>query len=132
MRTRYSYAQFENDVNRITRKLRPLLGRFDAIYGIPRGGLVLAVHLSYRLGKPLVLEPSRITRRTLVVDDIAGSGKTLRALLTRHKCFRVATLYRTAQTEVMPDFVCRRTKKDEWIVFPWETNASSRYDDTTK
>jgi len=132
MRTRYTYAQFDTDVKKLMRALRPHAGRFDAIYGVPRGGLVLAVHLSYRLGKPLVLEPSRITRRTLVVDDIAGSGKTLQALLTRRKCFRVVTLYRTAQTEVRPDFVCRQTKKDEWIVFPWETEESSKYDGTAK
>lgn len=130
MKIRYSYRQFERDASLISRKLRPLLGRFDAIYGVPRGGLVLAVYLSYRLGKPLILEPERIARRTLIVDDIADSGETLRAILKRRKAFQVMTLYRTAGSELRPDFSCRIKKKDDWIIFPWETNESSRYDNT--
>ena len=47
---------------------------FVGVYGVPRGGLVLAVVLSHRLGLPLLLEP---TAGCLVVDDVYETGQTL-------------------------------------------------------
>lgn len=132
MRTQYTYAQFDTDVKKLTRALRPHTSRFDAIYGVPRGGLVPAVHLSHQLGKPLLLDPRRITKRTLIVDDIADSGETLATLLKRRLRFKTATLYRTAHAKAQPDFSCRVKKKGDWVVFPWETGASSAYDGTLK
>ena len=48
----------------------------NSIYGIARGGLVLAVLLSHRLQLPIV-EKDGINLRTLIVDDISDSGETL-------------------------------------------------------
>ncbi len=132
MRKRYTYAQFDTDVKKLARALRPRTDRFDAIYGVPRGGLALAVCLSHSLGKPILLDPRRITKRTLVADDIADSGATLKALLKRQKVFLVVTLYRTTHSRMRPDFSCRTKKKNDWVVFPWETDASSAYDGTLK
>lgn len=132
MKYRYSYSRFESDVRRIVAHLQPELARFDDLYGIPRGGLTLAIYLSERLEKPLTLDPRRITRRTLVVDDIADSGLTLRALVCRRKPFKVVTLYRTAYSKIRPDFSCRVKKRGDWIIFPWETTKSSRRDGILK
>lgn len=88
--------------------------KFDGIYAIPRGGLIIGVILSYRLNLPLLLYP---TKDTLVVDDISDTGKTLANMKNR----KIATLYTTDWTKVEPDFyVYQKQRKNDWIVFPWE------------
>ena len=91
-------------------------GVVKSIYGIPRGGLVVAVRLSHLLDLPLILDPREIQSNTLVVDDIADSGKTLE----KFKNNIIATLYYNEKSPVTPKFWIFK-KKDRWIVFPWET-----------
>jgi uncharacterized protein len=124
---RYSWAQFEEDCGKIFVWAREK--KFNSVYGIPRGGLVIAVKLSHLLNIPLVLDRDDITRQTLVVDDIADSGGTIERLkntLGDH-CV-VATIYKGEHSSVTPDFFLR--VKRDWIVFPWETDATSKYDGT--
>jgi uncharacterized protein len=103
----------EELVNRINKsKLK-----FDGIYGIPRGGLPLAVILSYRLNIPVLLYP---TKDTLVVDDISDNGLTLQ----RMKNKKIATLYSTSWTVTNPDwFIKEKKSKEDWLVFPWEVDG---------
>lgn len=88
--------------------------KFDGVFGIPRGGLPLAVILSHQLDLPVLLYP---TKNTLVVDDISDNGFTLQ----RMKNKKIATLYSTNWTITKPDwFVEMKKSKDDWLVFPWE------------
>jgi hypoxanthine phosphoribosyltransferase len=88
--------------------------KFDGIFGIPRGGLPLAVMLSHELDLPVLLYP---TKNSLVVDDISDNGFTLQ----RMKNKKIATLYSTDWTITKPDwFVEMKKSKDDWLVFPWE------------
>ena len=103
--------------------------KFNSVYGIPRGGLVLAVKLSHLLDVPLVLNQEDITGRTLIVDDIADSGGTIarfKSALGGHCA--VATIYKGENFRITPDFFLRM--KHEWIIFPWETEQTSRHDET--
>ena len=123
----YTWEEFDKDVEELSAWAR---GRnFGGIYGIPRGGLVVAVALSHRLGLPLKLRPEEIDEDTLVVDDISDSGKTLLELEENIKIRPMAaTLFFHKDTKRMPDFFLR--DKKEWVVFPWETDESSKYDNT--
>ena len=88
--------------------------KFDGIYGVPRGGLPIAVALSHRLNLPLLMYP---TDKTLVVDDISDTGRTLKS----HKNKKIATLFSTKWTKTKPDwFESYKVNKKDWIVFPWE------------
>lgn len=87
---------------------------FQGIYAIPRGGLVPAVCLSHRLDLPLLSEP--IPGKTLIVDDIADTGKTLGPYKPDYFIF---TVFYHLQSVVVPDFWVFE-KGDEWVVFPWE------------
>ena len=88
--------------------------KFDGIYGVPRGGLPLAVMLSYKLDIPVLLYP---TKNTLVVDDISDNGYTLQ----RMKNKKIATIYSTDWTITKPDwFILKKKSKGDWLVFPWE------------
>lgn len=91
--------------------------KFDGIFGIPRGGLPLAVILSYRFEIPLLLYP---TKNTLVVDDISDNGFTLQ----RMKNKKIATLFSTDWTITKPDwFVEKKKSQEDWLVFPWESDS---------
>jgi hypoxanthine phosphoribosyltransferase len=96
---------------------------FDGVYGIPRGGLPLAVVLSHHLNIPLLVHP---TKNTLVCDDISDTGKTLSTI--KHK--KIACLYSSKWTKTKPDYYSEiKTNKKEWLVFPWENIAQELNND---
>ena len=122
---KYSWEMFDNDCAEIAERLKNV--NYKNIFGIPRGGLVVAIRLSYFLKIPLILEPSKIDKETLVADDICDSGKTilkLHGLLGFMPDF--ICLFNKGQP--YPVYYCRNTA--DWVVFPWETEAGSKYDGT--
>ena len=114
-----------NEIERMTKKLAEKIKeskiKFDGIYGIPRGGLPLAVSLSHKLKIPVLLYP---TKDSLVVDDISDTGLTLQ----RMKNKKIATLYSTDWTIAKPDwFIAKKPSKNTWIIFPWEAEDETDY-----
>ena len=93
----------------------------EFILGIPRGGLVLATMLSYRLDLPLhIPEQNRFCySKVLVVDDIADTGKTLERVLKNLSHSIVLTMHYHQQSTIEP-YAWLYEKKDKWIVYPWE------------
>lgn len=110
----FTWEQFDNAVGIIVAKLEDYYDRFDSIYGVPRGGLVLAVALSHRLDLPLL---TKCGLRSLVVDDISDSGKTLQPFQDAGKL--IATIHLVPESEVHPD-VWVHLRKEEWVEYPWE------------
>ena len=109
-----SWQEFSFAVNELEEKIKKSKYKFDGIYGIPRGGVILAVCLASRLNLPLLMFP---TKNTLVVDDISDTGETL----TKFKNKKIITLYSTKWTITKPYwYVFEKTSKKDWIVFPWE------------
>jgi hypoxanthine phosphoribosyltransferase len=93
------------------------------VYGIPRGGLVLAVTLSHRLELPL-LEAAQ--PGCLLVDDVYETGRTLEAY--RHVADCTALVW---VSKVMPQWwqAVEVVSSNEWIVFPWESAAQAAADE---
>ena len=121
----YSFEEMRGDVEKIASFLRNK--RVNKIYGIPRGGLIPAVMLSHLLEIPLVLHKEEIDEETVVIDDIVDTGNTISKL---PKKGILVSLFYKAHSKVVPDFYARKVENDEWVVFPFETEASSRYDGT--
>jgi hypoxanthine phosphoribosyltransferase len=88
--------------------------KLSGVYGIPRGGLVPAVAISYNLGIPLLLAP---IEGCLVIDDISDTGLTLQHY--KDKGYKTATIYLHEQSVSVPDFYYYK-KTDKWIVYPWD------------
>lgn len=122
----YSWKLFDLDCKKIADWAKPK--KFKSIYGIPRGGIIVAVKLSHILNIPIILNYKDIASKTLIVDDISDSGKTISKLITLINAKpKVATLF-WCNKSTQPDFWCR--KKLTWVIFPWEIRFTSRYDDS--
>jgi len=94
----------------------------SSIYGIPRGGLCLAVALSHKLNIKTTQKP---IKSSLIVDDIFETGLTLNS----YKNIEDAKFF-VLFSKVNPQwwntvFLCN---KHEWIVFPWENKNNILYD----
>jgi len=102
-----------------------------AVYGLPRGGLPIAVSLSHQLNLPLLMsydDRKVVTdKQILIVDDIADTGKTLNHYKDEERNI-IVTLHFHEQSIVRPDFYCEE-KGDKWIVYPWEREDSEALQD---
>ena len=110
---RLGWDQFELAVTSLTVELKNHF--FSGVFGVPRGGLCLAVALSHALDLPLLDNP---TPDALIVDDVYETGRTLEAL--RLQCpdatFAVWVSKCPPQWWLAADVV----ENPEWILFPWE------------
>ena len=118
-----SWEQFDEACYKLAKKLEH--SKFQNIYGIPRGGLVVAVRLSHLLDIPLITDIKDSTSFTLIVDDISDTGKTLEPYRSEDCLLCIATLYYHKQSTIVPD-IWILEKKDRWILFPWEVTQNSR------
>ena len=91
------------------------------VYGIPRGGLILATLVSYKMNIPLLMGACD---GCLIIDDIADSGRTLIHYTsndTQFNKYYISTMFYHKRSMVKPDFY-KFEKDDKWIVFPWEVD----------
>ena len=97
----FTWSEFDKSVEKIANKCK--FFEFSGIYGVPRGGLCLAVALSHKLKTKLISKP---IKNSLIVDDVYETGITLNNFKP--------TWWNTVYT----------SKKKEWIVFPWESSQN--------
>ena len=115
--TRYfTWSEFDKSVNYIANQCKKM--NLTGIYGVPRGGLCLAVALSHKLNIQLIEKP---LKNSLIVDDVYETG---------------ITLSNFKNIEGVNFFVLVSKKKpvwwksvnlslnEEWIVFPWENREN--------
>ena len=70
-----SWAQFDQAVQQLASRFAG--SAVTGVYGVPRGGLCLAVALSHAIDRPLLSAPEP---SALIVDDVYETGRTLQAL----------------------------------------------------
>ena len=128
MKTLISWKQLDSYVNELCEQITNYckmhnmhLSDLNGVYGIPRGGLILAVLISHKLNLPYVDRLQTLYgKRFLVVDDIADSGETLnqmKAEVFEHALF--ATIHYNPNSIIEPQFWVKE-KITDWIVYPWE------------
>ena len=108
----FSWEEFDKSVEHIANECKFL--EFSGIYGVPRGGLCLAVALSHKLKINLISEP---IKNSLIVDDIYETGMTLNTF----KNIEGATFF-VLFSKIIPTWwnTVHLSENKEWIVFPWE------------
>lgn len=144
----YTWEQFDADIEKVARAVEASGQEFTQIYGLPRGGLPMAVCLSHRLEVKLLLNDpllaladlqeemgslaeshllsdsptkhiDRAIKNVLVVDDLSDTGKQLQSY--KEKGFFIATLHKKPWTKVGPDVWI--TEETRWIDYPWEKDS---------
>ena len=116
----FTWGEFDQSVEQIANKFR--FKELSGIYGVPRGGLCLAVALSHKLKIELISEPQK---NSLIVDDVYETGLTL----TTFKDIEGAVFF-VLFSKIKPTWwnTVFLSKKSQWIVFPWENTLDSKSD----
>ena len=121
MTSYFTWSEFDKSVEYIARKCKLL--KFSGIYGVPRGGLCLAVALSHKLNIQLIEKP---LKDSLIVDDVFETGTTLNKL----KNIKGANFFvLVSKKEPIWWNAVNITNKQEWIVFPWENQQENLYEE---
>ena len=112
MITYFSWDDFDRSVEHIANKCKFL--EFSGIYGVPRGGLCLAVALSHKLQINLISEP---IKNSLIVDDVYETGITLNNFknIEGAKFFVLVSKKKPIWWNSV-----NISEESDWIVFPWE------------
>ena len=116
----FTWSEFDRSVDQIAKQCKSL--EFSGIYGIPRGGLCLAVSLSHKLKINLVSEP---IKNSLIVDDIYETGITLNSFKNVEGAMFFVLFSKIKPIWWNTVFI---SEKSEWIVFPWENSSNSQKD----
>ena len=103
---------------------------YNGVYGIPRGGLVVAVMISHKLNIPYITDlKTMYGKKFLVVDDIADTGQTLSKLKAEvYNLADIATLHYHTDSLVKPKYFVD-IKNNDWIVYPWENENALEIQD---
>ena len=120
MTTYFTWSDFDKSVLHIANKCKSL--EFSGIYGVPRGGLCLAVALSHQLKVNLISKPKI---KSLIVDDVYETGITLSTFKNIEGAKFFVLFSKRNPTWWNSVHI---SKKNEWIVFPWENTLESKRD----
>ena len=110
-------------VDVLCEKIITELPNIDSVYGIARGGLIPAVLVSHKLNLPWsnVMLPN-----TLVIDDIADTGHTLKNTIG---CYTATLHYKPHTSCYIPNIYAQVHEGDEWFFYPWERKDSETLQD---
>ena len=131
MKIFYNWEDIEGRVKDLCQKVKH--ESFEAVYGIPRGGLIVSVMVSHILDIPLITDlRDMYGKKFLIVDDIADTGGTLEKMKAEvYNNAHTATIHYHKQSSVEPSYWVEE-KGDDWIVYPWEQNDSEEIQDYLK
>ena len=121
----YTWAQFQNDTAELAQTIRASGKQYWNVYGVPRGGVPLALALSHKLKVPMVsIEDADIN--TLVCDDVVHSGATRNQFIIHD----FVSLHYHPTSKYYPTHFVHPT--NEWIEYPWEQNKQTEGEDIVR
>jgi hypoxanthine phosphoribosyltransferase len=142
---KYTWKQFDDDVEKLVRKVKRSKFHPKTIVAMSRGGLSLGVKLSHKLKCPLLIISAKtysdskkqmdtvilnssytvpLQSPVLIADEISDSGTTLRVLASHFETcaveFKTLTLHYKPHTKVKPDYFAASIADETWAIYPWE------------
>ena len=115
-----TWSEIEEYLNAVIQDIKKRGLKPSGVYGLPRGGLIFAIWLSYKLDIPLLLNAAK---DCIIIDDIADTGRSLYHFIdnrTQFNKYYITTMYYVNDSLVKPDFYYKEKKVDDWIVYPYE------------
>ena len=100
-----NWNDVDRAINRLVASIHTSGIKFEAVGGLPRGGLIAAVMLSHRLSIPFVAQANiaSVAGDILVVDDICDTGKTLKRFKFENNIY-TAALHWKQSSEYQPHY----------------------------
>ena len=129
-----SWELIEDCVTDIAFYLKDTGKDFKGVFGVPRGGSLLAVMLSHKLDITYITDFRKVDDGDIIViDDIVDTGKTFQFYKEQPetKDAHYVTIHEHKQSIIKPDYSVI-DKQDKWIVYPWETTDSEEIQDYLK
>ena len=129
----YDSSDLQQDIKKIEGYLTGLNKIFspDAIYGIPKGGMNVAIPLAQLIGLDIIanLCPGELIDidNIAVVDDIMDTGTTVKRICEKIEAINpniniyIFVLHRKAESLRWPIFACHNLEKETWVEYFWET-----------
>ena len=129
-----TWADIERLAELLSKKILTLSKDFTSISTISRGGLVPARLLADHMGIDTILvDKNKIPSGSLFVDDIYDSGNTFKKIIpkvTDPSNFVYATLFARRNKKYPKQLVyAKKTKGNEYIVYPWDKLEYGRLKD---
>lgn len=120
-----TWGEIVTRVEILSNRIKKTGFEFDRIATISRGGLVPARLIADYFGiKKIIVDPKKIPKKTLFVDDIYDSGDTFKKIIplvqTPSK-FLYATIVARKGVKYPSQLVyAKKTIGKEYVVFPWD------------
>jgi hypoxanthine phosphoribosyltransferase len=116
------YEEFVDRFDKLCDIFRDNINEFSSIegfYGIPRGGTIIAMMLSYRFPElQLHLTLNNLSPDTLVIDDICDTGQTL-SVFAKHD-YKTAVIFLKPHAKMEPTYWAALADNDRYYEFPYE------------
>lgn len=116
-----TWEDIEEYLNAVIEDIKKRGLKPTGVYGLPRGGLIYAIWLSYKLDLPLLMNAAK---DCIIIDDIADTGRSLyhfgETNRTQFNEYYITTMYYVSDSLVKPDFYYKEKKAGDWIVYPYE------------
>ncbi len=129
-----TWNDVENLINLLHVKVSAISKDFSSISTISRGGLIPARLLADHMGiDTIFVDKNKIPSDSLFVDDIFDSGDTFKKIIpkaTNPSNFVYATLFARHGKKYPKQLVyAKKTKGNEYIVYPWDKLEHKRLKD---
>ena len=122
----YTHSEFKRDARLLADKIIQVNAGYvyAGIYGVPSGGIPLAMELARLLSLPLIMRPEKMGDRVLIVDDLIDSGRTRSQFPTQD----FACLHEKKHASVKATFSVHK-EVEAWIVYWWEGTEEKSIED---
>lgn len=136
-----TWTEYIGSINTLANDIKNCKFKFDYIHYIPRGGMAIAMVLSYVLDIPIVHELNENmvdkVNHYLIIDDLVDTGSTFLVFadkFNRRIKYKTACLYMKDKTHYSPHFVaCLPViPTNQWVVLPYDKQDCNSVEETQK
>lgn len=123
-----TYNDYDHLMDKLVDKIdgHTIHGELKYVYGIERGGLPIAVHMSHLLDLKFVTDnefheqfTQSMREKTLIVDDVINTGETLKEIGSVYNYNPIsAVLFLRKRSDFTPNYWIEIS--DQELVMPWE------------